>query len=110
MSIGPQTLCFACKRLRSDFEKGPVCAAFPDGIPKAIIRDGFDHRQPYPGDGGARFVHDEDKPLPSGYAEEATEQEPVFITKTPEIRTQTDKDLRGLAGRMIEALKQHPER
>jgi hypothetical protein len=34
----------------------PVCAAYPDGIPDEIIRQGFDHRQPYPGDNGIRFI------------------------------------------------------
>lgn len=32
-----------------------TCAAFPDGIPDEIIRLGFDHRQPFDGDGGVMF-------------------------------------------------------
>ncbi len=37
---------------------GFACAAFPDGIPAAIYVEGFDHRHPYPGDGGVRFELD----------------------------------------------------
>jgi hypothetical protein len=37
------------------------CAAFPDGIPEAILGDGFDHRDPYPGDGGIRYQLNPDK-------------------------------------------------
>jgi len=31
------------------------CKAFPDGIPFAIWDNTFDHRNPWPGDGGIRF-------------------------------------------------------
>jgi len=33
----------------------PTCAAFPDGIPTKITEERFDHRQPFPGDGGVRW-------------------------------------------------------
>jgi hypothetical protein len=33
-----------------------TCAAFPSGIPDAILRDGFDHRDAYPGDNGIRHT------------------------------------------------------
>jgi hypothetical protein len=32
-----------------------TCRAFPDGIPRDIIRHEFDHRNPYPGDRGIRY-------------------------------------------------------
>ncbi len=32
------------------------CVAFPDGIPQEIIDNEFDHRKPYPGDRGIRFL------------------------------------------------------
>ena len=37
---------------------GRVCSAFPDGIPDAIYIGGFDHRQPFPGDGGVLYEPD----------------------------------------------------
>lgn len=51
-------ICQACARLgpRLDGGEGLVCAAFPDGIPDAIYEGGFDHRQPFRGDKGIRFV------------------------------------------------------
>jgi hypothetical protein len=33
-----------------------TCAAFPAGIPDEILRQGFDHRNEYPGDNGVRFT------------------------------------------------------
>ncbi|MDT9692493.1 hypothetical protein Q5762_30025 [Streptomyces sp. P9(2023)] len=35
--------------------------AFPDGIPGDISPGGFDHRRPYPGDGGVLFELKEGK-------------------------------------------------
>lgn len=43
--------CFWCKHLGD----GLRCAAFPGGIPDAILYHRHDHRQPYPGDHGVRF-------------------------------------------------------
>ena len=40
-----------------------TCAAFPNGIPAAILAGDFDHRKPYLGDGGIRY-----EPLPDGQA------------------------------------------
>ena len=31
------------------------CAAFPESVPRDIFPGGFDHRRPYPGDGGVMF-------------------------------------------------------
>jgi hypothetical protein len=45
--------CTLCKH--RDLGYGGGCAAFPDGIPLAIIQDEFDHRLPHPGDNGIRF-------------------------------------------------------
>lgn len=47
-------ICLYCKHYRPkalNFE----CAAFPDGIPEAIIESGADHRQPFDGDHGIQF-------------------------------------------------------
>ena len=52
--IGPAPICAICTRV--DWRKGgPVCTAFPEGIPDAITEGLFDHRRAYPGDGGVRF-------------------------------------------------------
>jgi hypothetical protein len=48
------SLCVSC--IHKD---GAMCAAFPDGIPDAILTNQHDHRKPYPGDNGVRF-----EPLP----------------------------------------------
>lgn len=36
--------------------KVPVCLAFPEGIPDGILEGDFDHRKPYAGDNGYRFI------------------------------------------------------
>jgi hypothetical protein len=54
-------ICEACSRLRAldpETGMGHACDAFPAGIPDAIYLDGYDHRDPYPGDGGIRFLLD----------------------------------------------------
>ena len=50
--------CFDCEHF--DFTKTKeigklACAAFPDGIPAAVIDNVKDHRQPIEGDHGIRF-------------------------------------------------------
>lgn len=109
MTLRAPNFCDACKR-RVSTPDGPTCAAFPDGIPEPIL-NGFDHRRPFPGDGGVRFVRDPDKPLPEGAGEAEPPDEPVFITRPDKpLRHHTDRERRELAKRMIEAFKAHPDR
>ncbi len=42
--------CLSC--IHRDSENPMKCKAFPDGIPIIIFGNGFDHRYPFPGDGG----------------------------------------------------------
>ena len=55
-----RTICVDCVHFRADEEDGlsmpPTCRAFPSGIPDEILRQGFDHREPFEGDGGIRFT------------------------------------------------------
>lgn len=61
----PWSTCDACVHWRStdnpddsdESYSGSIefCVAFPDGIPRDIYPDGYDHRLPYPGDRGIRF-------------------------------------------------------
>ena len=44
-------ICAGCSRFRDG-----SCAAYPDGIPAAVLYHGADHRLPLPGDQGIRFV------------------------------------------------------
>ena len=46
--------CVFCTHHRTG-DTGPVCDAFPDGIPERILRNQFDHRKPHPHDGGVQF-------------------------------------------------------
>lgn len=56
--VDASVLCATCARL----EDGLSCAAFPGGIPEAILQGRWDHRLPYRGDGGQRYryLHAED--------------------------------------------------
>ena len=45
------SLCVRCK-----FKlEGAQCEVFPNGIPERILTGEYDHRIPYPGDGGQIF-------------------------------------------------------
>ena len=44
--------CALCRHKRIS---GAICAAFPRGIPDAILTGDHDHRKPYPGDSGIHF-------------------------------------------------------
>ncbi|MCE5200439.1 hypothetical protein LLG39_15840 [bacterium] len=65
---GPAPICLYCEHL-VEGEYPLRCAAFPDGIPMAIIDNLADHRQPYEGDHGTRF-----KPKPEVSAGEVNER------------------------------------
>jgi hypothetical protein len=45
-----------CERCIYRLQGQAVCVAFPWGIPAEILDGRVDHTQPYPGDGGFRFI------------------------------------------------------
>lgn len=53
-------ICASCTRYTGYDDTHPraYCAAFPAGIPLAMYADGFDHRNPYPGDNGILYDPD----------------------------------------------------
>jgi hypothetical protein len=53
MTTPAPPICDGCvHRIPGDFAR---CAAFPEGIPDAIIFSEVDHREPYEGDHGIQF-------------------------------------------------------
>ena len=48
-------MCSACVHYREDDDGQPYCDAFGGPPPDEILMDGYDHRQPYPGDNGVQF-------------------------------------------------------
>ncbi|MBI2300806.1 MAG: hypothetical protein HYU66_18000 [Armatimonadetes bacterium] len=59
---GPPPLCFYCRHRRWDPGRGTHCAAFPDGVPQAVLQSRADHRQALAGDHGIAFEPREDAP------------------------------------------------
>jgi hypothetical protein len=72
VSSGPLSQCATCARFISPFMRlgrdfgqgGPLCAAFPDGIPKRVLRNGLDHRQTIDGDHGLRWTPEDGAEFP----------------------------------------------
>ena len=48
------SLCLLCRHRAAGEHQ--ICAAFPQGIPLAILRDEHDHHLPYPGDHDIQFA------------------------------------------------------
>ena len=51
-------ICASCQRYQpfdADHDTA-FCEAFPDGIPDRILDGDFDHRQPFDGDHGIRYL------------------------------------------------------
>lgn len=65
MTTGRAPMCLECTRFRPK-APGFTCDAFPGGIPEAIILNQADHREPYRGDGGKRFVPKDPKRVGAG--------------------------------------------
>jgi hypothetical protein len=61
MTIGPRSQCSTCARFVSPWASPnyrATCAAFPQGIPQAVLDNTLDHREPVDGDNGIRWLSD----------------------------------------------------
>ena len=56
MNLRVPPLCMWCKHYVATETPRAACDAFLDGIPMAIFEEGQQHRTPWPGDKGLRFV------------------------------------------------------
>ena len=71
-------VCMFCKHYDRQATPGTHrCAAFPDGIPKEIWRQRFDHRQPHPGDHGIQF--EPKSPEAAAYVKEYYKPKPLRL-------------------------------
>jgi hypothetical protein len=53
--------CALCVHFHHDQLEDDTCNAFPLGIPESILLNEHDHRLPFEGDNGIRFVLKEDR-------------------------------------------------
>lgn len=54
-------ICFECKHFQGAWKGAPRCKAFPNGIPRELMREKAKHDAPYPGDHGIQFEQYVDK-------------------------------------------------
>jgi hypothetical protein len=98
MMISDEVYWPACHRCRHYRRAGPwlegdadhsgeTCDAFPEGIPLLILEEWWDHRAPFPDDGGLRF-----DPIPG-----SPPLPPVRVRFTPE-----------QAAAIVQMLRRHP--
>lgn len=53
-----KTMCTSCRFYSEDEDGQSFCEAFQGPPPLEILQDGFDHRQPFPGDNGITYEPD----------------------------------------------------
>lgn len=72
-------MCYSCVHLGSATDK-LTCAAFPEGIPLAILEGQADHRYPVEGDNGIVFEQKADSPEPAFDSYPFAASEPAIVT------------------------------